>query len=108
MRSLNREYRGIDRTTDVLSFPQYDSNELKEKRESVDSLLLLGDIVISPARAKSQAREYGLVFYGEINRLLIHGLLHLLGYDHETNRYQAWKMRKMEEELLHHIEQTNA
>ncbi len=94
MRELNRTYRGIDRTTDVLSFSQLEGPSPSE--EAAD----LGDIVISPAQAKRQAAEIGKSLDQEIALLLIHGLLHLIGYDHEKNRYQAGKMRQKEKELL--------
>ncbi len=80
----------MDKTTDVLSFPQ-------------DDRLLLGDIVINLQAAKRQAVEYGHSLSRELNRLLIHGLLHLLGYDHEKGRYADRKMRKKEEELLEYL-----
>ena len=91
MRRLNRLYRGMGKTTDVLSFPLQPSKKLK--------LLSLGDIVISLPQARRQAKEYKTTFNLELSRLLVHGLLHLLGYDHEKNRYQALKMRRMEAEL---------
>jgi len=94
MRSLNRDYRGIDRTTDVLSFSQIEGNLLRRR------LTELGDIVISPAQALRQAKERGETLDQETDSLLIHGLLHLIGYDHEKNSYQARKMRAMEKELL--------
>ncbi len=94
MRELNRTYRGIDRTTDVLSFSQLEGPS--RPGEAAD----LGDIVISPAQAKRQAAQTGRNLDKEIDLLLIHGLLHLIGYDHEKNRYQARKMRQKEKELL--------
>jgi probable rRNA maturation factor len=69
IRRLNREYRGKDRATDVLSFNFGDPD-------------LLGEVYISLQRAKVQARAYGLTYDEELKRLLIHGLLHLMGYDH--------------------------
>jgi probable rRNA maturation factor len=69
IRKLNRDYRKKDRPTDVLSFPFGDDD-------------LLGEIYISLQRAKIQARRYGLTYEEELKRLLIHGLLHLTGYDH--------------------------
>jgi probable rRNA maturation factor len=69
IRKLNRQYRKIDRATDVLSFPFGDPD-------------LLGEIYISLQRAKIQAKRYGLTYNKELKRLLIHGLLHLIGYDH--------------------------
>jgi probable rRNA maturation factor len=94
MRTLNHAYRGIDRTTDVLSFSQL------EGKLSQDHSPELGDIVISPAQALRQAGERGGTLDSEMDALLIHGLLHLIGYDHEKNSYQARKMRAMEKELL--------
>jgi probable rRNA maturation factor len=94
MRRLNYLYRGMDRTTDVLSFPL----QVNEKLPSASNLLL-GDIVISLPQTMRQADEYETTFYQELARLLVHGLLHLLGYDHEKNSYQAVKMRRLEAEL---------
>jgi probable rRNA maturation factor len=107
MRRLNRLHRGVDRTTDVLSFPQQTSKKLKVRSKKLrtshfsllTSYLFLGDIVISLPRVRRQAKEYMTTFYAELARLLVHGLLHLLGYDHEKNRYQAAKMRRLEAEL---------
>ena len=73
IRQLNRRYRGFDRATDVLSFPT--------REEDVE----LGDIAISVERARTQARQNGLTLEQEIAQLILHGLLHLCGYDHETD-----------------------
>jgi probable rRNA maturation factor len=75
MRALNREYRGKDSATDVLSF----SLEAAPGRSAER---LLGDVVISVDTARRQAREYGATLQRELYRLLIHGLLHLMGHDH--------------------------
>lgn len=90
MRRFNKQYRGIDRTTDVLSFPQ---------SPFAAAPVFLGDIVISLPKARRQAEEYRTSFGLEIARLLVHGVLHLLGYDHEKNSYQAAKMRRLESEI---------
>jgi len=74
MRSLNRRYRRKDRTTDVLSFPAGPS-----------ARGFLGDLVISAPEARRQARRAGVAFRAVMEKLLLHGLLHLLGYDHETD-----------------------
>ena len=76
MRSLNRRYRGLDRPTDVLSFPA---------GAGVPSDGFLGDIVISVPYASRSARKRDEPPAREIDRLLVHGLLHLAGYDHETD-----------------------
>jgi probable rRNA maturation factor len=72
IRGLNRQFRGIDKATDVLSFPA------EEKAN-------LGDIAVSVDTAAVQAKENGLTLEGEIAQLILHGLLHLCGYDHETD-----------------------
>lgn len=93
MRRLNRQYRGLDKTTDVLSFPLYEAGT----SQPGDAL---GDIVISIPRAAAQAEAYGVSFRNELSRLLIHGLLHLVGYDHEKNAYQKQRMQRKEKELI--------
>lgn len=75
MRRLNRTYRGKDQTTDVLSFPAGDARNG-----------FLGDLVVAEPEARRQARGSGSAFPRVVEKLLLHGLLHLLGYDHETDR----------------------
>lgn len=91
IRELNREYRGKDKPTDVLSFPM---------GEKVGSFTLLGDIVISWDTAKRQAKEYGHSTEEEIKRLALHGLVHLLGYDHELGGEEERKFFSLENYLL--------
>ncbi len=97
MRSLNRRYRGIDRTTDVLSF------SLREGAFADLRPDLLGDIVISIPRAEQQAGEAGHALSREIELLLIHGLLHLMGYDHELGPAESVNMRRREQHLMKRI-----
>lgn len=100
MRALNRKYRGVDRTTDVISFPLYETpGEFPAGRD-----FLLGDIVINPSQAKLQAGGHGLSLGQELRWLLVHGLLHLLGYGHEGGSYERRKMRKKELQLLEALE----
>ena len=94
MRTLNRQYRGKDRTTDVLSFA------LQEGRFSMVQPNMLGDIVISVPMARQQAVVSGLTLQQELERLLVHGLLHLVGYDHERGATDARSMRMKEQSLL--------
>jgi probable rRNA maturation factor len=82
MRELNRMWRHKEGTTDVLSFPS--AQDEFEKAEG----LSLGDVVISVEQAARQAREHGLEFDEEVSQLILHGLLHLCGYDHETDEGQ--------------------
>ncbi len=99
MKILNRQYRGVDRTTDVLSFPQEDTFAFNEGL-SPESDIVLGDIVINLHKAERQAKENGLTFHEELKRLLVHGLLHLLGYDHEKGRQAERKMKEKSKRLL--------
>ncbi len=78
MKELNHFFRGKDSTTDVLSFP-HESDEFDPDKNN------LGDIVISVEQAQKQAEENGLTLDGEIKQLILHGVLHLCGYDHETD-----------------------
>lgn len=94
MRSLNRRYRGKDRTTDVLSFA------LREGMFPHIQPTVLGDIVISVPAASRQATEAGHPLSREIERLLVHGLLHLLGYNHERGPHEARRMQRKELQLL--------
>lgn len=77
--ALNKKFRGIDRPTDVLSFAFHESDEPEILDSEVD---VLGDVIISLERAKVQAEEFGHSFLREVIFLEVHGLLHLLGYDH--------------------------
>lgn len=87
MRQLNSTFRGKDDTTDVLSFP-FEADSFKGQRPDVASdsnRSFLGDVVISAEQAQRQAEENGLDLETEIKQLILHGLLHLCGYDHETD-----------------------
>jgi probable rRNA maturation factor len=98
MRKLNREYRGIDQPTDVLSFAYHESTDFSEPENETDHL---GDVVISVETAAAYARELSLTFDREIDHLIIHGTLHLAGYDHETDNGEMNRLeRKLRKELL--------
>lgn len=91
MRKLNRDYRGLDKPTDVLSFAYGESEEgPTEGLEDSD----LGDMVISVETAARYAAELGLTFQREIDHLVIHGTLHLAGYDHETDNGEMTALEK--------------
>jgi probable rRNA maturation factor len=79
IRDLNRRFRGRNAATDVLSFPN--ERDVFEQPSEVN----LGDVLISVERAEAQASEHGLDFEEELAQLILHGLLHLCGYDHETD-----------------------
>ena len=96
---LNKQYRGVDRPTDVLSFPQFD--DLEEELPEVGEICL-GDVVICEEKAREQAEEFGHSFERELVYLFTHSVLHLLGYDHmEDDEKKA--MRTREEEIMKHI-----
>lgn len=101
IQSINKEYRNIDKPTDVLSFPMYQKEELDQKIEKKDFQYqdILGDIVISIPKVEEQAKEYGHSFERELSYMLVHGFYHLMGYDHieEEDKKQ---MRKKEEKIL--------
>ncbi|MCL5959353.1 MAG: rRNA maturation RNase YbeY [Chloroflexi bacterium] len=100
IRELNATYRGIDEPTDVLSFPLTEPDEAQpEFITPPDQVKALGDVVISYERAVEQAREYEHSVEREIGYLVVHGVLHLLGYDHETEA-QRQEMRSKEEAAL--------
>lgn len=84
IREINRDYRDIDRPTDVLSFPMLEFGDEEEDAEfeTEDGLVMLGDIVISIERAREQAEEFGHSLRRELAFLTAHSMLHLLGYDH--------------------------
>lgn len=103
VRELNRQYRGVDATTDVLSFPLLD-NKTSPFVAPPDGRLHLGDVMVSYPRAVEQAADYGHSVDRELSYLVVHGLLHLLGYDHETDEDQT-KMRVHEEAVLSRLGQ---
>ena len=98
IRCINRENRNIDSETDVLSFPLNDWDSPLEINPE-NGALLLGDVVISLEKAGSQAEEYGHRFQREVGFLLVHSILHLLGYDHMEEEDRL-AMRRQEEEIL--------
>lgn len=99
IRRLNAAYRGVDRPTDVLSFPQTVPGDETPFVAAPGQARQLGDIVISFPRAREQAEEYGHSLERELSYLTVHGLLHLLGYDHEQEDERRI-MREKEEAAL--------
>ena len=96
MRRLNREYRNKDRTTDVLAFAMRES--------SSPVVALLGDVVVSLPTARRQAKEGGRSLSEELAWLLVHGVLHLCGYDHERSPAEARRMKLREQRVLRTLE----
>ncbi len=101
IRALNKEYRNIDRETDVLSFPMFEKGELDLKIKNRDFTYedILGDMVISIPRVEEQAKEYGHSFKRELSYMVVHSFYHLMGYDHIEEEDKK-EMRKKEETIL--------
>lgn len=101
MRQLNRDYRQIDKPTDVLSFAYHEAPDHFEVGFDSENAPHLGDVVISVETAERYAAELGLTFDREIEHLIIHGTLHLAGYDHETDNGEMNRLeRKLRKEFL--------
>lgn len=92
---LNQQYRGVDSPTDVLSFAMREGVPIPGEEEE----MILGDVVLCLQAAERQAKEYGHSFRREAAYLTVHGVLHLLGYDHQGEEDRA-RMRQKEEEVL--------
>ena len=99
IRSLNRDYRGKDKKTDVLSFPVHE--DLRAfKGNSIESMLHLGDVIVCKEVALSQAKRFKIDTEGETIHLLVHGFLHVLGFDHEISEKEEKLMESYENQLL--------
>ena len=106
IRRLNRETRNTDRVTDVLSYPTLDGIKGKALKGAEypfdvdeEGNLLIGSVAICCDRAREQAEEYGHSYERELHYLLVHGIMHCLGYDHMTDEEKA-EMRAQEERIL--------
>ena len=100
MRALNKKYRGKNRVTDVLAFPESKVLLEKFKVGPAQKIRGLGEIVICLREVKKNAKRFGSIFEKELARVLIHGILHLLGYDHEKAEAEAKKMEEKQEYYL--------
>ena len=112
IRELNRDYRGKDAPTDVLSFPLFEDDEDFDdgfvlppdmEEDEADAPTAIGDIVISVERARAQAEEYGHSFERELAFLAVHSTLHLLGYDHVNSEEEDEEMRAHQRVIMTHI-----
>ena len=101
IKNINKEYRNIDKETDVLSFPMFEKKELDKKIKEKDFVYedILGDIVISIDKVEEQSEEYGHGFERELSYMVVHGFYHLMGYDHEDENDKKI-MREKEEKIL--------
>ena len=103
IKEINKEHRGIDKETDVLSFPMFEKSEIRDiQLENED---VLGDMVISIDKVIEQAKEYGHSFERELSYMVVHSFYHLLGYDHMTDTDKK-EMRQKEEFILNKLKIT--
>ena len=104
IKEINKQYRNIDKTTDVLSFPMFEKDEIDKKISNKDFEHedVLGDIVISIEKVKEQAQEYGHSFERELSYMIVHGFYHLMGYDHIEENDKII-MREKEEVILNKL-----
>lgn len=104
IRQINKDFRGIDKETDVLSFPllEYDENGEYSACKNADENILLGDIIVSYDKSVSQAKEYGHSLERELGFLIVHSMLHLLGYDHEFEEDEK-EMFEIQDVILNEI-----
>ena len=100
IQKINSEFRNVDRPTDVLSFPIFSREELEKiKKEKTDEEMSLGDIVLCMDVIEAHSVEYGTGFNREMLYMIVHGICHLLGYDHEIEEEKK-QMRALEEKIL--------
>ena len=107
IQEINKQYRNIDRATDVLSFPMFEKDELDKKIQENDfeNEDILGDIVVSVEKVKEQAIEYEHSFERELSYMIVHGFYHLMGYDH-IEEDDKKVMREKEENILRKLDIT--
>ena len=104
IKKYNKEYRNIDKETDVLSFPMFEKDELDRmiKNKDFENIDILGDMVISIPQVEAQAKEYGHSFERELAYMVVHSFYHLMGYDH-IEEADKLKMRPKEEFILKNL-----
>lgn len=100
IQQMNKEYRKIDKTTDVLSFPMYERDEIPHLNKEIEEPI--GDIVISVERVRKQAKEYEHSFERELAYMLVHGFYHIMGYDH-MEEMEKKEMRAKENVILNRL-----
>lgn len=103
IKNINKQYRNIDKETDVLSFPMFEKNEIQQINTKCQEVL--GDIIISIEKVKQQAKDYGHAFTRELAYMVVHGFYHLMGYDHMEDEDKK-QMRSKEETILNKLEIT--
>ncbi len=104
IKKINKEYRNVDKATDVLSFPMFEKEELEVKIKNQNNKYedILGDIIISIEKVEEQAKEYEHSFERELSYMLVHGFYHLMGYDHIQEEDKK-NMRLKEDKILNDL-----
>ena len=104
IKEYNKNYRNIDKETDVLSFPMFEKQEIDEKIKNKDfkNIDILGDMIISIPKVEEQAKEYGHSFERELSYMVVHSFYHLMGYDHIKEEDKDM-MREKEEKILNNL-----
>ena len=104
IKNINNEYRKIDKSTDVLSFPMFEKDEIEKmvKEQNWEYTDILGDMVISIEQVENQAKEFGHSFERELSYMVVHSFYHLMGYDHIKEEDKE-KMRPKEEYVLNEL-----
>ena len=104
IKEINKQFRNIDKATDVLSFPMFERDELENliKNKQFKHEDVLGDIIISIPKVEEQAKEYGHSFERELSYMIVHGFYHLMGYDH-IKEVDKQEMRAKEEKILNQL-----
>ena len=107
IRKINKQYRNIDKETDVLSFPMFEKEEIDSKKgnEDFENVDILGDMIISIPKVEEQAKEFGHSFERELAYMVVHSFYHLMGYDH-IEEEDKLKMREKEEYVLNKLDIT--
>ncbi len=100
VKALNAAYRGKDKPTNVLSFPMFDAELLEPLAMADGGEVLLGDVVLAKGVCASEASDKGVPVEEHAAHLVVHGTLHLLGYDHETSDEEAETMESVERKAL--------
>lgn len=107
IRKINKEYRNVDKPTDVLSFPMFEKEEIEAiiRNEGYDVEDIIGDIIICVDKVAEQAKEYNHSFERELSYMVVHGFYHIMGYDHIKEEDKI-KMRPKEEKILQELKIT--
>ena len=107
IKEYNKKYRNINKETDVLSFPMFEKDEIREKIDNKDfqTIDVLGDMIISIPKVEEQAKEYGHSFERELAYMVVHSFYHLMGYDHMVEEDKT-EMRAKEEIILNNLKIT--